>query len=98
MGTTTAGPIRIHFRDDAPVVVTPDDEDRFVTTASEAARACRQAQDMLRWKREFDEFLAVVYRWCVRQKDVVSCAYVTFSPDGLQVFVVTSGDRYRFDF
>ncbi len=94
-----AEPIRLNFKDaDVVVVVTPEDEDRFMTTAAEAAYACKQAQDMLQWKREFDKFLRYIHRWCERHDTQVSHAYLAFSADGLNVFILTRGSEYRFDF
>lgn len=49
---STVEPIRLHFGDKTLVVVTPDDEDRFMTTSAEAAKACQHAQDMLHWKKD----------------------------------------------
>lgn len=92
-------PIRLHFKDaDVVVVVTPEDEDRFMTTAADAAYACKQAQDMLQWKREFDEFLRHIHTWCEKHETDLSHAYLAFSADGLNVFILTRGSEYRFDF
>ena len=90
-------PIRLRFNDDTPVVVVPQDEDRFMTTASDAAFACQQAQNMLRWKHEFDRFLARIHTWCNEKNKFVSRSYVAFSSEGLNVFVLTKGADYRFD-
>lgn len=91
-------PIRLSFGDERPVVVTPEDEDRFMTTAEDAARACEQAQDVLKWKKEFDRLLTYIHAWCLAHEGDVVRAYLAFSSDGLHVFILTSGDQYRFDF
>jgi hypothetical protein len=39
------------------VVVEPGDQDRFVMTAREAARACQAAQDEKSFQDEFERFL-----------------------------------------
>lgn len=93
----TNEPIRLHFSDQTIVVVTPDDEDRFTTTAAEAARACRQAQDNFQWRQEFNRFLAHIHGWCLARRESVTKAYVAFSNDGLNLFILTKGDGYRFD-
>ena len=95
---TSAQPIRLNFSDRTPVVVTPADEDRFMTTSAEAAYACRQAQDMLRWKHEFDRLLTHLHEWCRENKQQVSRTYMAASEDGLKVFILTKGPDYRFDF
>jgi hypothetical protein len=49
MEETQSKPIQLTFRSVEQVVVEPDDQDRFVTTAQEAARACQQAQAGKDW-------------------------------------------------
>ena len=93
----TTEPIRLHFTDQTRVVVTPEDEDRFMTTAAEAARACRHVQDILKWKQEFDGLLRHVNEWCQAKVERVSSAYMTFSDDGLRLFLLSKGSGYRFD-
>jgi hypothetical protein len=94
-----ARPIRLHFTDvQTSVIVTPEDEDRFITTAAEAARACQHAQDALQWKHEFDQLLTQLYEWCRAHASDVSHAYMAFSPEGLHLFILTRGPGYRFDF
>ncbi len=69
-----------------------------MTTSAEAAYACRQAQDMLRWKHEFDRLLTHLHEWCRENKQQVSRTYMAASEDGLKVFILTKGPDYRFDF
>lgn len=95
---TSARPIRLRFGDRTPVVVTPEDEDRFMTTSAEAAYACRQAQDMLQWKNEFDRLLTHLHDWCREKKGEVARTYMAPSDGGLKVFILTKGPDYRFDF
>ena len=94
-----AKPIRLNFEDlDTQIVVTPADNDRFVTTSSEAAQACKMAQDILRWNQEFQAFLRHIHYWCDKHKEKVARAYLSFSSDGLKLFLPTHGSDYRFDF
>lgn len=93
----SADPIRLHFSDETRVVVTPEDEDRFVTTATEAARACQQAQNAVAWQREFDRFLTHVFEWCSARRETIAKSYLAFSPEGLELFLLTRGSDYRFD-
>jgi len=92
------GPIRIDFRSVQHVVVTPEDQDRFVTTSREAAMACRRAEDEKAWDEQFHRFLAHVHEWSGKHSDLVSGSYVGVSDEGLRVFLTTRGDGYRFDF
>ena len=92
-------PIRLHFQDvETQIVVTPDDNDRFVTTSSEAAQACKMAQDALRWKPEFEALLKHIHDWCAEHTERVARAFLSFSSDGLKLFLLTHGSSYRFDF
>jgi len=95
---TIADPIRLHFSDQTKVVVTPDDEDRFMTTAAEAARACEHVQNLFQWKQEFDRLLTHVHGWCKARNETVSRAYLAATGEGLDVFLLTAGPEYRFDF
>lgn len=93
----TTKPIRLHFCDQTRVVVTPEDEDRFMTTAAEAALACRNAQNILKWNQEFDGLLRHVHAWCQTMAEDISSAYIGFSGDGLSLFLLSKGTDYRFD-
>lgn len=91
-------PIRLHFSDQTKVVVTPEDEDRFMTTAADAARACEHVHNLFQWKQEFDRLLAHVHAWCKVHRDDVSRAYLAATNEGLDLFILTKGSDYRFDF
>lgn len=77
--------------------MTPEDQDRFVITASEAARACKQAQDSIEWGRQWNDFLVFMNQWCKSRADKVDAGYVTIGDSALNVLIcVTAGD-YDFD-
>lgn len=97
-----AEPIRIDFGEPMrPVVVTPENRDRFVITSAEAARACHQAdleKNKLReWQLHFERYLAHLNAWARDRTETVSRIYVAAGLDGLQAFVVTPGSDYRFE-
>lgn len=98
----TVEPIRIGFGElMRPVVVTPENRDRFVITSEEAARACHQAdleKNKLReWQMHFERYLAHLNAWARDRTDIVSRIYVAAGPDGLQAFIVTPGNEYCFE-
>ena len=95
---TISQPIRLRFDDQTPVVVTSEDEDRFMTTSAEAAYACRQAENMLHWKNEFDHLLAFLHKWCAGKDKQVARTYMAISEDGLKAFILTRGPEYLFEF
>jgi hypothetical protein len=91
-------PIVLDFRNvKQPITVCPDDQDRFVTTASDAARACHFFDQLNQWLDDFKGFLAYVHDWAEAHSADVSRVYVAPGLAGLEVFVVTRGDGYRFD-
>lgn len=98
----TEQPLRLHFQDARKVLVEGDQEDRFVTTVREAVRACRLAEDGAakaeQFQAEFKEFLGHVNAWCIRHADKIIRAYVAPGMHGMEVFVVTNGDAFMFDF
>lgn len=96
--TKTKEPIRLDFRSVERIVVVPDNEDRFVTTAREAARACKQAEDAKEWVDTFKQFLAYLHEWCEAHAQHVSAGYVDVADAGMTVVIATKGDRHAFDF
>ncbi|MFQ5806434.1 MAG: hypothetical protein ACE5I3_08290 [Phycisphaerae bacterium] len=94
----TTEPIRIDFKSETRVVVTAADEERFVTTSKEAARACKVAENVKDWYDGFDEFLAYVHQWCTERAGTPVRCYVAVSDDGLRILIVTRGKEYNFEF
>ncbi len=92
-------PIVLDFRNvKKPILVRADDRDRFVTTEAEAARACQFFDQIHQWQGEFQQFLAHVHDWAGARAETVIRAYVAPALHGLEVFILTRGDGYRFDF
>src|SRR5687768_17595409 len=101
MAVQTHGPIKLNWKSSEPVLVTADDEDRFFTTAKEAAAACKNHQDskdrQAHWSQRFKTFLAYLRLWCMGHQDVVSRCFVGPCDEGLRVFVATKGPDYRYE-
>jgi hypothetical protein len=95
---TQVQPIRLSFESREQVLVIPDDEDRFVTTAAEAARACKQADDSREWQKQFNEFLKYLHKWCDDNSNRIESGYVSVGDSGLNVLLVLSSEGYDFDF
>ena len=95
-GKTTVRPLRLDFRSERTVVVVPEDEDRFIVTSQEAARACRRVADEQEWKTEFNSFLTNVHDWCKKHSGSIDGAYLSFGDEGLKLFLATHGDEYDF--
>ncbi len=79
------------------VLVTPDDEDRFVLTAQSAVRACQAHHQSAEAIKMFKlEFLRPLMEWCQGQAARVHACYVPVPVDYVQVFVVGASPRYDF--
>jgi hypothetical protein len=94
-------PIHLHYRSVEKVLVEPDDKDRFIMTAREAARACKhmekQAEVEKEWIDKFNQFLVYISNWCKEHRKDVLAAYVDVSDGALSILICTEGDGYRFD-
>ena len=88
--------IQLDFRSEETVIVTSNDEDRFVTTSSEAALACRQVEDSREWRRQWNEFLAFLHQWCKKHHGFVESGCVSVGDSGLNVLVCTHNEDYDF--
>lgn len=97
METVKSNPIRLRFESREQVVVIPDDEDRFVITEGEAARACKRAVDDKEWKEQFDPFLLFIHDWCEEHASDVKAGYVTIGDIGLNVLICIKSKDYSFD-
>lgn len=99
MGTELSrkGPVQLRF-DDGRVVVTPEDQDRFVLAADRAVEACQMMNAGLQLRQRFaDEFLARIFQWCQEHADRVSDCYVAMRDGTLTVFVMGPSAEYDFE-
>jgi hypothetical protein len=91
-------PIYLTYRSIEQVVVEPEDQDRFVTTVQEAARACKSAQDGSQWRQQFEAFLAFIHEWCKQRQDRVESGFVDVGDGGLRVSICVTSENFDFDF
>ena len=91
------GPIQALNWDGGDVLITPEDEDRFVREAKWAVSACQSALAVEHFFKEFKQkFLFEIHKWCEQHRDKVQSAFVVPLPNHFQVFVVAKSDRYDF--
>jgi hypothetical protein len=94
--TGIKGPVQLGWDDDR-VVVTPEDQDRFIITAQKAVRACQQANvEAMMVDRFKDEFIGSIHRWCQRHADKVGECYAAVRDGTAAVFVIGSAPKYDF--
>jgi len=92
------GPIQLHYSA-GQVVITPEDQDRFVMASRQAISACQSALAFDRFLGQFQtEFLRRLHDWCTEKHDLVDQCYVPFGcvGDCIKVFVVAKSARFEF--
>jgi hypothetical protein len=90
--------IRLKDGDESSVFVDITDKDTFITTASMAAHACKNQQEVIEVWETFKLFVAHVREWASKKTDLVRRVYVGGDGGNLKVFVILKGDDYNFDF
>jgi hypothetical protein len=94
------GPVQLHY-DCGQVVVTPQDEDRFVLAARQAVSACQGAVVVDRLVNQFKtDFLARLHRWCIEHQASVQGCYVPYPPScgcAIKVFIVARAVAFDLD-
>ena len=89
--------IRLSYTDSGRVLVTPDDEDRFVLTAQNAVKACqdqRRSEEAI--KRFKSDLIVPLVDWCKRHVDRVHACYIPVPAGFVQVFIVGASSKYDF--
>jgi len=94
------GPVQLHY-DGGQVVVTPEDNDRFVLAARQAVSACQGAVVVDRLVNQFKaDFLAKLHKWCMDHRASVQACYVPYPPScgcAIKIFIVARGNVLDFD-
>ena len=98
--TTSAskGPIQLRYNG-GQVVVTPDDQDRFVMASRQAVSACQNALAVTRLVEQFkSELLGRLHQWCAHHAGQVQSCYVPFLESGscINAFIVAKSAKFDF--
>lgn len=93
-------PLQLDYYADegSQVIVTPQDEDRFLLSVQEAAEACRAGNKAILFKRQFGRLLKRLALWLGQYEEGVSRAFVTIRDAGLLFLVVQKTKAYDRDF
>jgi hypothetical protein len=95
--TTANHSVIVLNRTSGQVTVEPEDEDRFVISAQEAVKACRNELNADQAIRTFkQEFLAPLRAWCETHSSRVEACFVPPPTGHLAVYVIGVSDRYDF--
>ena len=92
------GPIRLTWDDNIPVLITPEDENRFMMESQGAISACQFQMAQRAFLDRFKEkLLPAVHEWCVSHQDQVRACYLTLTGQVMMGFVVSASRSYDFD-
>lgn len=90
--------ILLNYSDSGMIVVTPEDEDRFVLTAQNAVKAChdryREEEAIKSFK---NKFLVPLSEWCRANAERIRACYVPVPVGHIQVFVIGKGKEFDFE-
>lgn len=96
LASTRPQPLRLSFSGaDAPVIVEPEDGDRFFTTVRQAAIACQSADKEVQfWNQVRGNLLPKITRWLHSHREKVNGAYLAVREGGLLLLVVKNDSAY----
>lgn len=80
------------------VIVTPQNQDRFMLSVREAAIACQMADDSNSFIQQFKELLENLASWLKRHGSKVERAFVTIRDAGFVFLVVQRNKSYNREF
>jgi hypothetical protein len=94
---TTKRPIQLKW-DHGAVVITPQDNDKFVMASQRAVAACQGMYAFDRFIEQFKSvFLARLREWCEQHGEHVNACYVPYPfLSTLKVFIVARSPKYDF--
>lgn len=79
------------------VLVTAQDEDRFIVTCAQAVAACKVHISQKVWFDELDALLVRVRDWARHHADKVHAAYASPREGHIVLFVVPKSEQYDLD-
>lgn len=82
---------------DARVVVTPDDGDRFAITMELAIRGCKIASQLDKFNKQLSILMGHLADWTDQYIEDIDKVYLGIKDDGLQFLVVRRSKRYNRD-
>ena len=82
---------------DRPVVITPDDEDRFVKTCRWVVEASKLGLSRDVWLRELHSMFSRVQRFCDEHQRLVRFCFAYKRDDQIGIYFVPREGKYDFD-
>lgn len=91
-------PVQLDWNDgERQVVVSPEDEDRFMMTCQDAAEACRQGREAMQWGNTFRKVLSFIREDLDSSIDRVRSCYVGPADGHLACFVIAKSSSFDFE-
>ena len=88
-------PLRLSYAEKGrQVFVEPENEDRFLLTVNAAIEACREGDNVAKFKDQFRELLDVLATWIIHHGQEVKDAYVSVRDADLLFLVVRKSKAY----
>lgn len=91
--------VQLHHKG-GQVVVTPEDESRFVLASPQAVLACQQSEFKKNYAARFrEELLSPLRHWCEQHKDFVHACHISGNALGncYKVFVISQSQQFDFE-
>lgn len=79
------------------VIITPEDQDRFVLTCDQAIAACKIHSSRKVWFEELGRLFFHVNHWAIQHQDRVLACYAAPRGGQVVVFVIPKSDHFSFD-
>ncbi len=98
-GTTKASTVHLDERanPEGRVLVTAQDEDRFIVTCAQAVAACKMHISQKVWFGELDALLVTVRDWATQNASQVRAVYASPREGHIVLFVVPKSKQYDLD-
>lgn len=91
-------PLQLNWNDgERQVVVSPEDEDRFVVTCQDAAEACLQSREVLKWSHTFQKVLSFIRNDLDQSIERVMSCFVGPADGHLACFVIAKSSSFDFE-
>lgn len=93
--TLQSRPLQLHYRrKNKQVVVTPDDQDRYVLTVEEIIRACQVVERAFAFGQQFECLLEILAGWLLNHRKDIADAVITMRDAGLLFLIIRKEKAY----
>jgi len=95
MATLTIEPIRLKYSDDSPIVIEPEDQDKFIMYVKEAIHACRVYDEYKElFETQLDHLKNELGKWILGHNTKIAKAFLTLRDARFFFLVVMNQHAY----